>query len=245
MIEPGNFTSRDIALLLFGVAAIATAALLAWNKPWIFSRNDRLLQAFAPDAADAVPPLQFTRGDGNEHPLMPAAAALETMPSDTRSFGYGTRMPGETDFRGILHSQAFKVTSRYLAMPFTGFPCADGNGLRWRFFNPSTQQETWVSYVGPNPGVNWDMWSIDVAAQLGSEASVYLYDGREDQSGWVGVGQPAQINDISFGTHWLTALRSERTYAAQRALALLAPSALVVGILFFRRARASKPRPAH
>ena len=163
------------------------------------------------------------------------------MPPDTRAFGYGTRLPGTPDFRGILHSQSFPLRARHLVIPFTGHPCATGNGLRWRFFNSATQQETWVSYVGPDPGVNWDVWSTDVSDHLGSEATLYLYDGREDQAGWVGVGQPAQTGQSDFAPEWLAMIRTERTDAGHTALATLALVSALSALTLFLSTR-TRPR---
>ena len=76
-----------------------------------------------------------------------------------------------------------------------------------------------MSYVGSNPGATWDVWSVDSSTHQGSEASLYLFDGREDDSGWVGVAQPAQIADPHFSKKWLAAIRSERTDSAHGGLA--------------------------
>ena len=230
-VPPHRCTSRGIAVLFVTIGIASGAATLVWQHPATFDRKERLRHLFLPAGAGAnLTALQFTRGDGNDHPNVPAAAgALETMPPETRAFGYGTRLPVNPDFRGILHSQSFRVSAPFLVIPFTGFPCANGNGLRWRFFNPTTQKETWISYLGPNPGANWDVWTIESAAHLGEEATLYLYDGREDESGWVGVGQPTQTQDGRFGSEWLSLVRSERTDSALRALAGLSVLSLLLG----------------
>jgi hypothetical protein len=227
-ISPGQLTWKNSALLLAGIGLAGAVAMLAWDAPWVFNRHERLRRSFLPERAGTIfTALEFQRGDGREHPIVAASGALETMPIDSRAFGYGTHLPGAPDFRGILHSQSFTVRGHFLVVPFTGYPCATGNGLRWRFFNPATNEENWVSYVGPNPGVNWDVWSIDAVDHHGAEASLYLFDGREDQTGWVGVARPAQTDEREFGAHWISLIRLERADSAHVALAGLAIAALL------------------
>ena len=231
VLSPGQHTWKTAAILLTAIGVASAIATLAWESPGVFNRSERLRRLFFPERAGiAFTALEFQRGDGSEHPMIAAAAgALETMPPDSRAFGYGTRLPVAPDFRGILHSQAFVVRTRYLIIPFSGYPCANGNGLRWRFFNPATKEEKWVSYVGSNPGVNWDMWSIEAADYRGSEASLYLFDGREDESGWVGVGRPAQA-DENFSARWIALLRQERADSAHVAMAGLAAASLFAAL---------------
>jgi hypothetical protein len=190
-----------------------------------------------------VTALRFHRGDVAHHPDVAAQGAVETMPADTRPFASGTRLPGEADFTGILISQPLAIRQRTLSIPFTGFPCANGNGLRWRLFDPVTGQETWLSYVGPNPGVNWAIWSVDVTAFAGQEATLHLFDGREDEEGWVGVANAAQTDDTSFGGRWLKRMRSERTDGAHIAMAGLSVLGLLTVITLLARRRFTTRAP--
>jgi hypothetical protein len=228
--ESTSLTRRGLTFLFGTIGAVATVGTLVWDAPNVFNRQERLRRIFHPEGITA--PLTFKRGDVADHPTVAPTSGVETMPVDSRDFAYGTRLPVTPDFRGIIFSNSFRINNAYLNVPFTGYPCADGNGLRWRIYDPATKEETWISYVGPNPGVDWGVWGTDVTPYSGREASLYLYDGREDAMGWVGIGQPAQANDAGSGAMWLAQLRTERTDGAHRALAGLATFSLfAVGVI--------------
>jgi len=220
LIEPGLHTARSLGMSTLALFVASTGVCLAWENPWAFSRSERLRVSYLPASAGvSFSDLEFHRGDGNEHALVSTTGAVETQPDDQREYWYGTRLPTAVDFRGILKSRAITVRARYLIVPFAGYPCADGNGLRWRIVNPMTNEEKWISYVGPNPGVGWDMWTVDVSEYKGLDASLYLFDGREDAVGWVGVARPAQTDDAGFAAQWRPRLRMLRAEGAHRALA--------------------------
>jgi len=160
--------------VLYTMAATWLVAGLGWRmwkNPDTYDRTARLNKAYAPPAAGVhYVDLAFERYDGDIHNAIPARGAVDTIPTNVRIFWYGTRLNTTPDFRGVIRSQPFKVTSRYLIVPFTGHPCYPGNGLRVLFIDPKTRQETWVSYVGPDASVGWNMWTVDAAAHKGAAA---------------------------------------------------------------------------
>ncbi|MEO7598695.1 MAG: hypothetical protein ABIV50_07175, partial [Opitutus sp.] len=223
VLEQGHVTRKGVAMLFGLVGLSSVVVLLAWPYPSVVTRSARLRQLFVPERSDLTSTeLSFHRADGNERGAFDARGATETSPIDAREFTYGTRRPSTPDFRGIIHSQPIRITSGFLIAPFSGYPCADGNGLRWRLFNPSTTEEKYLSYLGPNPGGAWQIWSTNVSEYRDWEASVYLYDGREDETGWVGVGVPIQTNDPTWPAQWLALLKLERTDPAHATVAGLA-----------------------
>jgi hypothetical protein len=170
---------------------------------------------------------------------------VDTEPINTRIFWYGTRLATKPDFHGVLHSRPFSVTRRYLVVPFTGYPCFPGNGLRVLFVDPKTQRETWVSYVGPDARLDWNFWTVDAAEHRGEEASIFLFDGLDGATGWLGVGRPAQTNEETFSTRWRAQLRAERAEPTHRALAGLTLGMLPVTAAFIFTAligRRKEPR---
>lgn len=245
-VRPGNWSPRGVSLLFASLAVGSAAALACWDAPLLFDREQRLHRIFVPgDPGVSVTPLLFRRGDVASHPEVAAEGAVETTPADTRPFARGTRLAGEGDFTGILLSQPLSIHRRTLSIPFTGYPCSTGNGLRWGLFDPVTRKETWLSYVGPNPGTNWAVWSVDVTNFRGQEARVYLFDGRGDEEGWVGVANAAQTDNASFGDRWLHRLRSERTDGAHVAIAGLSFFCfLALGTMFARERLVGRKRTA-
>jgi hypothetical protein len=172
--------------------------------------------------------LQFEQDDTGMQNLVAARGAVETVPVEARTFWYGTRLKLKPDFRGVLRSQPFIVQSRYLTVPFTGFPCFPGNGLRVRFIDPVTKKEAWESYVGNDAGTSWNLWTLDASAYQGAEATLFLYDGHDGPKGWLGVARPAQTDDSAFSTQWRAHLRLERAHATHRTIAI---ATLATGVI--------------
>lgn len=229
-------------LLLLTLIFLLSAALwLAWREPLNFRRTPRLRDAYAPVRPGVTfHDLAFSRGDLPNHRRVPHAwTAVDTLPLRLRNQWHGTRLPGPEDFRGILVSDPIHIRSRHLVTLFSGYPCFPGNGLRWRFVDPATQQETWASYVGNDPGTSFNIWNLDVSAHLGSDATLHLYDGNDGESGWLGVTRPAQTDDPHFAAEWLARLRAERAETTHDALAFvtITSGAFLVALLLIPRPR--------
>lgn len=246
VVEPSGHTLRTVACTTAAAALIAAGAWRAWTNPDVYDRTARLNKAYAPRVAGvSYADLSFRRYDGDVHDAVAARGAVDTLPVNVRIFWYGTRLKVTPDFRGVIRSESFKQTTRYLVVPFTGHPCFPGNGLRVRFTDPATRKETWVSYVGPDASVDWNMWTIDAAEHADAEAEVFLFDGLDGPTGWLGVARPALTNDSSFAAHWRAQLRAERAEPTHRTLPILAGalallSAVLVGVDWARR----RPRSA-
>jgi hypothetical protein len=213
---------RPRAIAYCATAAFVVTALTwrAWKNSTLFDVNQRLYSAYAPlKVGVTYADLEFVQHDSGMQNVVPARAAVETQSLAARPYWYGTRLKMKPDFRGVLRSAPFTVKNRYLVVPFTGHPCFPGNGLRVRFVNPTTNEESWESYVGNDPAANWDLWTIDAAAHEGSQASIYLYDGHDGPTGWLGVARPAQTDDADFSNEWRASLRRERAEATHRTIA--------------------------
>jgi hypothetical protein len=245
-IEPAGLSVRGAAIGCSAVLAGSLLALLAWPHPFQFDRTARLHNAYTPTGKDvSFAELEFQRYDGDVHNVVSTRGAVDTEPANTRIFWYGTRLATKPDFHGVLHSRPFSVTRRYLVVPFTGYPCFPGNGLRVLFVDPKTQRETWVSYVGPDARLDWNFWTVDAAEHRGEEASIFLFDGLDGATGWLGVGRPAQTNEETFSTRWRAQLRAERAEPTHRALAGLTLGMLPVTAAFIFTAligRRKEPR---
>jgi hypothetical protein len=88
--------------------------------------------------------------------------------------------------------------------------------------------------------VSWNLWTIDAAAHEGSQASLYLYDGLDGATGWLGVARPALTDDTAFSDEWRASLRLERAEATHRTIAgaTLATGFAALAlwlVLFYRR----------
>lgn len=220
--DPAETSWPNARTLAYGTAALFVAsatAWRAWTEPDVFNITQRLNAAYAPLRPGVTfADLEFQQHDGDMHNMIPARGAVETLPISSRIFWYGTRLKITPDFRGVLRSLPFTVSQRYLIVPFTGYPCFPGNGLRVLFVDPATQRETWESYVGNDAATDWNLWTIDAAAHQGARASLFLFDGHEGASGWLGVARPAQTNDGVFASQWRAKLRLERGESTHRTL---------------------------
>lgn len=217
-VEPSAFTLRGLAITSGAAFAVSAVAWLAWSHPFLFDRTARLHAAYAPSGTHLAD-LEFIRYDGDVHNVVATRGAVDTYPPSSRIFWHGTRLNTKPDFRGVLRSRPFAVTHRYLVVPFTGYPCFPGNGLRVLFVDPKTQHETWESYVGPDAQFDMNFWTVDAAAHLGEEVALFLFDGLDGPTGWLGVARPAQTNDATFSARWRAQLRAERAETTHQALA--------------------------
>jgi len=234
--EPANastLTWRGVTIVAGAVFVVSAGTWLAWPRPWLFDRTARLHTAFSPNEAGvSFADLEFVRYDGDVHDVVKTRGAVETDPPHVRIFWHGTRLNTKPDFRGVLRSHAFPIKSRYLIVPFTGYPCAAGNGLRVRFVDPKTQHESWESYVGPDARLDMNLWTIDAGEHRGEDAELFLFDGLEGSNGWLGVARPAQTNDAAFAPRWRAQLRAERAETAHVAIAgLTAGSGILTALL--------------
>jgi hypothetical protein len=219
--DESGASTRALCLWLVTFTGIAAAGWSAWSEPGTFNARSRIEAAFAPLRGDAIlNELEFRRYDGNLHNIAAARGSVDTLPVEERIHWYGTRLNVKPDFKGVLRSQPFTVARQFIVLPFTGYPCFSGNGLRVRFLD-SNGKETWESYIGPDPAVGWNMWAIDVTAHQGADASVFLFDGNDGNAGWVGVARPVQTNDAAFAGYWRALLRAERAEGTHRLLAVL------------------------
>lgn len=232
--EPGasaGMTLRQTSAVCGAVCVGAVIAWARWYDAGVFQPQERFGHAFAPlEPGVRFADLEFHRGDGDSHPAIAARGAVDTMPPVVRSFWYGTRLRGKTDFRGVLASTPVRVQHRYLVLPFSGHPCFPGNGLRWQFIG-ADRPESWASYVGADAGTGWNVWVYDAEAEQGREAALYLFDGNDGESGWVGVARPAQTDDATFAARWQARLRAERAEATQRTLAGVAAASALATIV--------------
>lgn len=217
--DRSHFTWRAAAFCTAGCVVASGLAWRAWRQPDIFTPTQRLNAAYAPlEPGVTLADLEFQQHDGNMHAIVPARGAVDTLPQAARTFWYGTRLRTKPDFRGVLKSQPIRVQARYLIIPFTGYPCFPGNGLRVLFTDPVTKEETWVSYVGNDAAADWNTWTIDASAHKGATATLFLYDGNTGTPGWLGVARPAQTDDAQFGVRWRAILRAERAESTHRTL---------------------------
>jgi hypothetical protein len=243
---PEFTTVPPTSLVIFGGAIWLTSlgVLVAWEHPTRFTHSQRVQAVFHPvDHHVAVHELVFDRVDGISPVPIDATAGVETEPPEVRDYLYGTRLRSDPEFRGILSAQPIELNAHYLTVPFTGYPCSSGNGLRWHLVDPATVHETWISYVGPNPGTNLDFWTIDVSAYPGNKAALVLFDGRDGSvGGWSGVGPVVQTAEPKFAEAWrrsIRRLRADHSHSAVATLFAILTLGLPVGFLVIRRS--SKP----
>ncbi len=238
-VPDSALTPRAAAAALAVVGVLSAVGWAAWYDAGTFDPRARFASAFAPlDDGVVFTDLEFRRYDGNVHPVVSARGAVDTEPALARGFWYGTRLKAKADFHGVLASAPTRVQRRYLVVPFTGHPCFPGNGLRWRFTDPQTGAESWASYVGADPGTDWNLWTLDAREHAGAAAALFLFDGGAGETGWLGVGRPAQTDDAGFARRWSARLHAERAGATHVTLAGLTLAAgLAAGLLFVLAAR--------
>lgn len=249
---PEDEGTWNVEALLAAIAVLAGACCMVvseWHSPLLVGRTGRLRAAYNPAGRNLVhAELAFKRVDGDHNERIDSVGAVETLPRDERPFWQGTRLVVEPDFRGILRSDAVRVERSFLVVPFTGYPCSDGNGMRWLLTNPETGDEVWLSYVGPNAGTNWEIWSTEVTRFKGYLASLVLFDGRDGPiGGWVGAANLVQTNERQFVERWRALMRlprAEPTHQVVLWIGLAAVVTVVSGAAYrTRRRRVSLPVP--
>lgn len=239
--DVSGWTPRGSLLGAVGAAVLMTGLLAVWPDPLVFDADRRLRLGFAPpDAPITVrDDLQWALVSEHDADAAKMPGAVLSHPVAWRELATGTALDGATTTRGVFASSAFTIEADRLAVLFTGHPCAPGSAMRWRLDPPHGGEAEWRAYVGPNPAGDWDCWSEDVSAHRGWKASLYLFDGREDAVGWVGVMAPVLTNDAEWPEGWLTRLRIEQANASHRvvagAAAVLWLLSLVAGAWQFRR----------
>ncbi len=222
VVDPGPSTWTPLKLWLASASAgVAFAALWSrWELPLEFDPTERIRQLMAPaDPTLSFADLRFNReSQGDVDPSRTPGAVLFE-PETWRPFTHGTAIDGPSGFQGTLASDPIPVTANHLSLLFTGFPCAHGNGLRWKFVPPHGGEPQWAGYDGPNPETGWYTWTVDVRAWQGWSAVLYLFDGRPDREGWLGVTRPVFTNDPTWASGWRARLRAERAAPAHRTVA--------------------------
>jgi hypothetical protein len=209
-------------LLMLGVAALLVTAGLwsSWETPLQFDSSIRHARLLQPEGPDLQPtPLQITHPHGPPVDTQGAILTRPHQPSPITPFSHGTAPGGPSGFQGTLHSQPIPLSHPHLNLLFTGYPCAHGNGLRWELRPPDGGEAKIISYVGRNAGTAWLPWTVDVSDFTGGTAVLWLFDGREDAEGWLGVTAPVQTVDSQWAEGWLSRLRAERAAPAQATLA--------------------------
>ena len=220
-----------------GAAVVVSGLVFCWPAPFHFNTSHRLSAALADGGASAtlIDDLNFALV--SEHVADPSAmpGAVLALPESWRGLAYGTFMDGYAT-RGIFASRPFVIEADWLAVLFTGYPCAAGNALRWKLDPPDGGESVWLAYQGSNPVVEWASWSENVAAYRGWQASLYLYDGRDDPEGWLGVMPPAMTDRSTWSEDLLARLRIEQAGASHRTLAVLATMLWLLALGFGVRA---------
>jgi hypothetical protein len=234
------WTLRGAALAAALAAAGGGLAWCAWPNPLTFEPHERWSAVFEP-ALDYVEllDLAFTRESAGPRLMPGATAGAVALNNPAPSlFWHGTLLP-DLSFTATLAAQPAPLRHRYLVVPYTGWPNWNGNGLRWRFQNPATGEEQWIEYMGGNPSGEYDLWTVDAAAYRGWQATLYVFDGRTDDHGWLGVARPAATDNPAFGAQWRASLRGERAESTHRtvaaATAIAAAAALLLALLAWRR----------
>jgi hypothetical protein len=214
------------------VAAGFGLAWSAWPNALVFAPRERWSAVFEPARPDVeLLDLSFTRESVGPR-LVPGATAGAVALNNPgpAPFWHGTLLP-DLSFTATLAAQPTPLRHRYLVVPYTGWPNWNGNGLRWRFQNPMTGEVRWAEYMGGNPNGEFDLWSVDAAAYRGWLATLYIFDGRTDSYGWLGVARPAATDDPVFGAYWRASLKGERAEATHRTLAAGTACAVIVALL--------------
>jgi hypothetical protein len=232
-LPPTTWTRQGIWFAVSTMLVGSISLLTLWPGSLNFDLKRRWATAYAPPV---------TRVEYVDVRLRPADPALElspaapiravaTVPAEMRLHWQGTLLDGSPDFRGVLRSADFKVPHHHLFVPVSGWPNWSGNGLRWRFQNPTTNEERWVSFTDHNPVDGVTIWEVPTSEFLGWRAALFLYDGNTGPQGWVGVARPAASNDRSFGREWLSLIHAERAEATHLTLGVFTAAASVTWLL--------------
>ena len=231
-----SWTLQGAALTALLVITGGGLAWCAWPNPLVFNSRERWAAVFAPAQANVeLLDLAFTRESVGERLVPGATVGAVALNNPTPApFWHGTLLP-DLSFTATLASEPTPLHHRYLVVPYTGWPNWNGNGLRWRFQNPVTGEAKWIEYMGGNPNGEFDLWQVDAGAYPGWQATLYVFDGRTDSYGWLGVARPAATDDPAFGAAWRASLKGERAEATHHTLAagtvLAATLALLLGLL--------------
>ncbi|MCF3652106.1 hypothetical protein [Synoicihabitans lomoniglobus] len=241
--NPSRWTPASLLQLVGAAGLIAAGFWSQWYLPMEFNAMKRAHAVIEPDDAELMfAELSFRRESaGNIDPLLAAGATLSE-PDIWRPFTYGTAINGPGGFQGIFASAPIPITDDYLSVLFTGFPCAHGNGLRWKLIPPANGDPAWIGYDGPNPESGWSTWTIDVRSFRNWTASLTFFDGRTDREGWLGTTRPVLTSDPNWADTWRARLRAERAGPAHRVVAvatltLLSTWLLGGSVLLFKRSR--------
>lgn len=221
-LSPSQLSSSFSLLTLGFVFLVSLIGWRSWRNPDVYETFQRYRDVFAPvDRNARFADLEFDRDTGDFQQPIRTQGAVASLPDITRPFWYGTKFPGTTEFRGTLRSKDIIVSHRFLVIPFTGYPCTAGNGLRVRYTDPATKKETWESYVGSDPGSEWNLWIVDAEKHRGESVSIFLFDGLDGPAGWLGVARPGLSDDKDFPSQWRALFRAERSEPTHRALVIL------------------------
>ncbi len=229
---PAEWTCHGGALAALAVGLFSGVLLLAWPGSFRFDSAARWVAAFEPaqNDVDLLDPA-FTRQSAGARldPRATVGAVSLDRPIPVRRW-HGTLLR-DLSFTGTLAGRGEPLRHRFLVTPYTGWPNWPGNGLRWRFRHPTTGEEKWIEYMGGNPAGEFDLWVADAGAYLGWEATLFLFDGRTDEHGWLGIARPALTDNPAFAQQWRATLKGERAEATHRLLALGTAVALAAAAL--------------
>ncbi|WP_221032944.1 hypothetical protein [Actomonas aquatica] len=244
-VGPSTWTAPRLWWSSTSVVLTFAALWSTWELPLEFDATERIRQLMAPaDPGLSFADLSFHYEGHGEVDTSQTPGAVLSEPETWRPFTHGTAFGGKTNgFQGTLASAPIPITADTLSVLFTGFPCAHGNGMRWKLLPPDGGEPQWSGYDGPNPESGWYTWTIDTSAHRGWNAVLYLFDGRPDREGWLGVTRPVFTDDPTWAAGWQARLRAERAAPAHRTLAgatLVSGSLWLLGgvvLLFSRRLR--------
>jgi len=216
------------------LTAASAAALLLWPRPTAWNQEERWTQLLFPATPWREVAMRFEGASPYPDERLWGAAALS--PESLRNIFRGTHVDGP-DFTGRVVSDAFRLDSPWLVVPFAGYPIAAGNGLTLVIEGgPLGLLPTRVPCTIP---VRRDLgfWVVDVSAYQGKSARLELVDARTGEEGWLAVAPPQAFADQKSAQHLGAAWNAERTLGTRRTLVALAAVGLLglVGTAFRRR----------
>jgi hypothetical protein len=222
--------------LLGAIAVVAGSLVFLWPKPFEFSAEKRWLALLAPPGT--IEGLTFHITTETTFPKDNLTGGANLAPSDFRNLFYGTHIDGPS-FIGVAQSSLFPIRSRWLIIPFAGFPVSEGNALRLRIEDAAGGTLAELTCPGPNPQLGQiDFWAADVHDYPGRSARLVFYDGRNDAEGWVAAASPQPAQGPERAATFRRDRASEPTRFGQASLGLIALTALLLGIAFTSRRKA-------
>ena len=176
--------SPHAAVFLGVVAVIFTGLWSTWSHPLDWQKERRLSRVFgAAQAVAGQDGWQFTLESPHDSDPDQMPGSVLAYPPDWRPYAYGTVLDRGLENRGVFVGEPMVLETSRVALLFSGYPCAAGNGLRWELTPPTGGEVVWLPYQGPNPGVEWQGWVEDVSGYRDWTARLFIFDGRDDSEG--------------------------------------------------------------